>query len=172
MTDREFFRQDALTLAPALLGKILVRRMPDGSEIRLRISETEAYCGVEDTACHAHKGKTARSEILWRDGGTIYVYLCYGMHWMLNIVTGHVDEPQAVLIRACADGANGPGKLTKRLQIDKRFNTLDITDCPALWIEDDGARFALETDTRVGIGYAAPEDQAKLWRWKCGAQEK
>ena len=73
MTDREFFRQDALTLAPALLGKMLVRRMPDGSEMRLRITETEAYCGVEDTACHAHKGKTGRSEILWRDGGTIYV---------------------------------------------------------------------------------------------------
>ena len=76
-----------------------------------------------------------------------------------------------MLIRACADGANGPGKLTKRLQIDKAFNDGDITACPELWIEDDGLRFALETDTRVGIGYAAPEDQAQLWRWKCSAQE-
>ena len=58
-----------------------------------------------------------------------------------------------------------------RLQIDKAFNDGDITACPELWIEDDGLRFALETDTRVGIGYAAPEDQARLWRWKCGAQE-
>lgn len=116
-------------------------------------------------------GRTKRTEVLYHDGGTIYVYLCYGMHWMLNIVTGHVDEPQAVLIRACADGANGPGKLTRRLQIDKAFNDGDITTCPELWIEDDGRHFALETDTRVGIGYAAPEDQARLWRWKCGAQE-
>ena len=132
---------------------------------------TYDYRGVQDTACHACHGRTKRTEVLYHDGGTIYVYLCYGMHWMLNIVTGHVDEPQAVLIRACADGANGPGKLTRRLQIDKAFNDGDITTCPELWIEDDGRHFALETDTRVGIGYAAPEDQARLWRWKCGAQE-
>lgn len=139
--------------------------------LRARITETEAYRGAQDTACHACHGRTKRTEVLYHDGGTIYVYLCYGMHWMLNIVTGHVDEPQAVLIRACADGAGGPGKLTRRLQIDKAFNDGDITACPELWIEDDGLRFALETDTRVGIGYAAPEDQARLWRWKCGAQE-
>lgn len=94
MPDREFFRQDALTLARTLVGKLIVRSFPDGSEKRLRISETEAYCGVEDTACHAHKGKTKRAEILWRDGGTIYVYLCYGMHNLMNIVSGREGEPQ------------------------------------------------------------------------------
>lgn len=93
MPNREFFRADALTLAPALVGKLLVRRFPDGSEKRLRITETEAYCGAEDTACHAHKGKTKRAGILWRDGGTIYVYLCYGMHEMLNIVSGSENDP-------------------------------------------------------------------------------
>ena len=154
LQDREFFRRDVLCVAPDLVGRILVRRLPDGTLLRARITETEAYRGA-----------------LYHDGGTIYVYLCYGMHWMLNIVTGHVDEPQAVLIRACADGANGPGKLTRRLQIDKALNDGDITTCPELWIVDDGRHFALETDTRVGIGYAAPEDQARLWRWKCGAQE-
>lgn len=171
LQDREFFRRDVLCVAPDLVGRILVRRLPDGTLLRARIMETEAYRGAQDTACHACHGRTKRTEVLYHDGGTIYVYLCYGMHWMLNIVTGHVDEPQAVLIRACADGANGPGKLTKHLQIDKAFNDGDITACPELWIEDDGLRFALETDTRVGIGYAAPEDQARLWRWKCGAQE-
>ena len=171
LQDREFFRRDVLCVAPDLVGRILVRRLPDGTLLRARITETEAYRGVQDTACHACHGRTKRTEVLYHDGRTIYVYLCYGMHWMLNIVTGHVDEPQAVLIRACADGANGPGKLTRRLQIDKAFNDGDITTCPELWIEDDGRHFALETDTRVGIGYAAPEDQARLWRWKCGAQE-
>ena len=76
MIDREFYRQDSVSLARALVGKILVRRLPDGTELRLRITETEAYTGVDDTACHAHKGKTQRTEVLWRDGGTIYVYLC------------------------------------------------------------------------------------------------
>ena len=117
MPNREFFRADALTLAPALVGKLLVRRFPDGSEKRLRITETEAYCGAEDTACHAHKGKTKRAGILWRDGGTIYVYLCYGMHEMLNIVSGSENDPQAVLIRCC-EGFEGPGKLTKELGIE------------------------------------------------------
>lgn len=172
LSNKDFFRRDVLCVAPDLTGRVLVRRLDDGTLLRLRITETEAYRGEADTACHACHGRTKRTETLYLDGGTIYVYLCYGIHWMLNIVTGSIDEPQAVLIRACADGANGPGKLTKRLQIDKRFNTLDITTSPELWIEDDGARFALETDTRVGIGYAAPEDQARLWRWKCGAQEK
>ena len=171
LQDLEFFRRDVLCVAPELVGRILVRRLPDGTLLRARITETEAYRGEQDTACHASRGRTQRTEVLYHDGGTIYVYLCYGMHWMLNIVTGHADEPQAVLIRACADGANGPGKLTKRLQIDKTFNDRVILTCPELWLEDDGQRFALETDTRVGIGYAAPEDQARLWRWKCGAQE-
>ena len=184
LQDREFFRRDVLCVALDLVGRILVRRLPDGTLLRARITETEAYRGAQDTACHACHGRTKRTEVLYHDGGTIYVYLCYGMHWLMNVITGereqpqgvllragHMDEPQAVLIRACADGANGPGKLTKRLQIDKTFNDGDITACPELWIEDDGLRFALETDTRVGIGYAAPEDQARLWRWKCGAQE-
>ena len=163
LQDREFFRRDVLCVAPELVGRILVRRLTDGTLLRARITETEAYRGAQDTACHACHGRTKRTEVLYHDGGTIYVYLCYGMHWMLNIVTGHVDEPQAVLIRACADGANGPGKLTRRLQIDKAFNDGDITTCPELWIEDDGRHFALETDTRVGIGYAAPEDQARVF---------
>lgn len=165
MMDREFFRQDALILAPALLGKLLVRRMPDGSEIRLRISETEAYCGVEDTACHAHKGKTGRSEILWRDGGTIYVYLCYGMHNLLNIVSGSEGDPQAVLVRCCV-GYEGPGKLTKALCIDRSFNGDDILSCEGLRLEDDGFKVNITFDKRVGIAYADETDREALWRFK------
>ena len=91
--DREYFRRDVLCVAPDLVGRILVRRLPDGTLLRARITETEAYRGERDTACHACHGRTKRTEVLYHDGGTIYVYLCYGMHWMLNIVTGHVDGP-------------------------------------------------------------------------------
>ncbi len=165
MTGREFFRADALTLAPALVGKLIVRRFPDGSEKRLRITETEAYRGTEDTACHAHKGKTKRTGVLWRDGGTIYVYLCYGMHEMLNIVSGREDEPQAVLIRCCK-GFEGPGKLTKELGVDRSFNGLDILSCGGLRIEDDGSKVDIIQLPRVGISYAEPADREALWRFK------
>lgn len=165
MLDREFFRADAITLAQALVGKIIVRRFPDGSEKHLRITETEAYCGIEDTACHAHKGKTKRAEILWRDGGTIYVYLCYGMHEMLNIVSGTDGDPQAVLIRCC-EGFEGPGKLTKELGIDRSLNGLDILSCDGLSIEDDETEVNIIQLPRVGIAYADPADREALWRFK------
>ena len=158
----EFYHRHALEVAPELVGKILVC-----GETRLRISETEAYCGESDTACHASKGRTARTEVLYAQAGTIYVYLCYGMHWMMNVITGDVDDPQGVLIRACVD-APGPGRLTKKLGITKEYNRQNILTCPDLWIEDDGQRFAIETDKRVGIGYAAQEDQDRLWRFKMG----
>ena len=163
--DREFFRQDVQKLAPSLVGKLLVRKYPDGSVKKLRITETEAYLGTEDTACHAHKGKTSRSEILWHDGGTIYVYLCYGMHSLINIVSGTEGEPQAVLIRCC-EGAEGPGKLTKALGIDRSFNGLDILDCETLWLEDDGVQVDIILDTRVGIAYAEEKDRNALLRYK------
>lgn len=166
----EFFHRDVLEVAPDLVGKVLVRRTEDGQEIRLRITETEAYRGEEDTACHAHKGRTPRTEVLYRQAGTIYVYLCYGMHWLLNVVTGEEGHPEAVLIRAC-EGAEGPGRLTKKLKIDKQFHTQNIADLACdLWIEDDGFRCEILTDKRVGIGYAAQEDQDKLWRFKVGEE--
>ena len=167
MLDRNFFRQNATELAPALVGKLLCRKLPDGNIIKLRISETEAYCGVDDTACHAHKGKTKRSEMLWHDGGTIYVYLCYGMHWLMNIISGEENDPQGVLIRCCFE-ADGPGKLTKALSIDGAFNGKDILSCPELWIEDDEFSINITQDTRVGIAYADEADREKLWRFKHG----
>ena len=100
----EFYHRPCLAVARDLVGKVLVF-----GENRLRITETEAYCGEEDTACHAHKGRTKRTEVLYGDAGTIYVYLCYGIHWLLNIVTGEKEQPQAVLIRACQE-APGPGR--------------------------------------------------------------
>ena len=159
----EFFHRPCLTVARELVGKVLVHRMPDGTHCRLRISETEAYCGEADTACHAHKGRTRRTEVMYMEAGTIYIYLCYGIHWLLNIVTGEAEEPEAVLIRACVD-AKGPGKLTKKLEITGALNRGSVLG-DDLWIEDDGYVCQVLTDKRVGIGYASQEDQDKLWRF-------
>lgn len=159
-----FYHRPCLDVARNLVGKVLVHRV-DGQEYRLRITETEAYCGESDTACHAHKGRTKRTEVMYMEAGTIYIYLCYGVHWMLNIVTGEIDQPEAVLIRACEGKMNGPGKLTKALKITGALNRGSILG-DELWIEDDGFTCAVATDTRVGIGYASEEDQSRLWRFK------
>ena len=154
----DFFLQDALFVAPRLLGCSLAV-----GQRKLTITETEAYRGESDTACHAHRGRTKRTEMLYRRGGYVYVYLCYGIHSLLNIITGPEDEPQGVLIRCC-DGATGPGKLTKALGIDQSFNGLDIlaTDRISLL---EGVTCAFETAPRVGIGYASAEDQLRPWRF-------
>lgn len=162
-----FFHRECPEVARDLVGKLLTRRMPEG-ELRMRISETEAYCGEADTACHAHKGRTKRTEVLYGSAGTIYVYLCYGIHWLLNIVTGEEGKPQAVLIRACAE-APGPGRLTKAMRITGEWNRKTLWNQDALWIEDDGFRCEILEDKRVGIGYASQEDQDRLWRYKMGA---
>ena len=160
----DFFHRPCLEVARDLVGKVLVC---NGQ--RLRISETEAYCGESDTACHASKGRTKRTEVLYMDAGTIYIYLCYGIHWLLNNVTGEPEQPEAVLIRACVE-ANGPGKLTKALGITGALNRGSVLTSDELWIEDDGFRCEIETDRRVGIGYASQEDQDRLWRFKIGKQ--
>lgn len=156
-----------LRVAPALVGKVLVRTLPDGTERRLVITETEAYRGEEDTACHACHGRTKRTEPLYLAGGTLYVYLCYGIHWLLNIVAGPEGCPQAALIRACED-APGPGRLTRALGVDGTFNRADITACPGLRLEDGAADIRIVTDTRVGIAYADRADRERLWRFKRG----
>ena len=161
--DYDFYHRPCLEVARDLVGKVLVHKTENG-ELRLRISETEGYCGEADTACHAHKGRTKRTEVLYAEAGTVYIYLCYGMHWLLNIVTGEKQQPEAVLIRACVD-APGPGRLTKKLGITGALNRESILTSPELWIEDDGFRCKVRTGKRVGIGYASREDQDKLWRF-------
>ena len=154
-----FYHRPCLEVAHDLVGKVLVC-----GDQKLRISETEAYVGESDTACHAHKGRTKRTEVMYREAGTIYIYLCYGVHWLLNIVTGEENEPEAVLIRACVD-AEGPGKLTKKLGINGELNRQSICG-EDLYIVDDGFTCDITTDKRVGIGYASEEDQNRLWRFK------
>ena len=156
-------KNEAPAAAEALVGKLLVRRFSDGRELRARITETEAYYTVADTACHAHRGRTRRTETLYGPAGTIYVYLCYGMHWMLNLVTGAEGSPQAVLIRG-VEGVSGPGRVTKYLGIDGGLNGAALGE--ELRLEEDGyIPPAVERTARIGIGYAAPEDREKLWRF-------
>lgn len=160
---KEFFTQNALELAPMLIGKLLCRKMDKGI-IKLRITETESYYGTEDTACHAHKGKTERTEPMFSEGGITYIYLCYGIYNMLNIVSGEKDNPEAVLIRG-VQLFNGPGKLTKALNITKDLNKIDLCLSDELWIEDDGVILAYKKTPRIGISYASKEYRDKEWRF-------
>ncbi len=160
----EFYRRDVLEVAPDLAGKIIVRTFDDGTQVKLRITETEAYRGEEDKACHAHKGRTKRTDVMYRQGGTIYVYLIYGIHWLLNIVTGGENNPQAVLIR-CVENYDGPGKLTKALGIDKSFNYEKIYDSDRIHIEQDNYTPEIINAKRVGIDYAGKIWANKSWRF-------
>lgn len=160
----EVFRRDALEVAPELVGKVIVRTLEDGTELRERIAEVEVYRGEEDLGCHASKGRTPRTELLFGESGIIYVYLCYGMHWLMNVITGEKDQPQGILFRAGAVH-DGPAKLTKYLQIDGRFNGQPICGNSLVRIEDDGFRPALRTAPRVGIDYAGEYWKNVKWRY-------
>ena len=146
-----------------MLGKLLCRKV-DGQTVKLRITETEAYYSEEDTACHAHKGRTPRTQTMYLEGGVAYVYLCYGIHSLLNVVTGEKDHPQAVLIRG-VEGYNGPGKLTKALKIDRSLNGENLIESDRLWLEDDGFTCEYTASKRIGIDYATEEYRNKLWRF-------
>jgi DNA-3-methyladenine glycosylase len=155
----EFFQQPAITLAPALVGTILVRRHRQ-KEYRARIVETEAYVGAHDLACHAAKGRTQRTETMFGQGGRTYVYLIYGMHHMLNIVASTADDPQAVLLRGAVplDDWNvdltGPGKLARHLQLTKQHNNLDVTQSKLYFETDENYVPQLVRTKRIGIDYA------------------
>ncbi|MBQ8623308.1 MAG: DNA-3-methyladenine glycosylase [Oscillospiraceae bacterium] len=162
--DKAYFARPALDLAPDLIGKLLCRRLGD-EVIKLRITETECYFGEEDTACHAHKGRTPRTEMLYREGGHAYVYLCYGIHNLFNVITGEIDHPEGVLIRG-VEGYNGPGKLTKALNITRELNGEDLTESDSLWLEDDGYRCQYTSHKRIGIDYATEEYRDILWNYR------
>lgn len=157
-----------VALARWLLGKHLVRRYPDGRTKARLIIETEAYDGERDLACHARAGRTPRTEIMYAEGGVWYVYLCYGIHDMLNLVVGPRDWPAAVLIRG-VEGAVGPGRVTRALGINRALNgTVACDPASGLWIEDRGVRVprrVVITRTRVGVDYAGPIWAAKPWRF-------
>lgn len=170
---REKF-QSTKTVAVArwLIGKHLVRRWADGREEARMITETEAYVGEHDLACHARAGCTPRTEVLYRAGGVWYVYLCYGIHEMLNLVTGPEGAPAAVLIRG-VEGISGPGRVTKRLEIDRKLNRAAAEPASGLWLEDRGVRVprgTVKATPRIGVDYAGEIWAKKPWRfvWEKG----
>ena len=163
---RSFFVRPTLLVAKELLGKYLVRRR-GSKHISLMITEVEAYIGPNDKACHASRGKTERNKVMFSDGGRWYVYFTYGMHWMLNIVTGPKNYPAAVLIRG-TDKITGPARLTRCLKIDKKFNGLLAAKKSGLWIEDRGCKIKhseIIKEPRIGVDYAGPVWAKKPWRF-------
>ncbi|MDR0767172.1 MAG: DNA-3-methyladenine glycosylase [Methanosarcinales archaeon] len=169
--ESDFYTRDVLEVAPDLIGKILVRRLLTGEELRYRITETEAYRGEEDTGCHAKAGKTKRTETLYMKGGHTYVYLCYGVHFLVNAVTGAEEQPQAALIRGVV-GYYGPGRLTKAMQITKDLNAVDLTASDEIWIEEDGTKPEYVTGKRIGIDYACEYYRNIEWRFTAPSEIK
>ncbi|MGD0340139.1 MAG: DNA-3-methyladenine glycosylase [Bacteroidales bacterium] len=159
-----FFSRDVLFVAPRLIGKNIVMNDGNGEIRRFMITETEAYRGPEDLACHASKGRTPRTEVMFHSGGKIYVYFVYGMYWMLNFVAGGENNPQAALIRGI-EGFNGPGKLTRGLGIDESFYGVDLATSDRIWVEDTGYKQVVKTGSRIGIKYAGEPWITKPWRF-------
>ena len=156
---QSFYRQPAIELAPALLGKILVHRI-DGKALRGRVVETEAYCGPEDLAAHSSKGRTRRTEVMFGPAGRAYVYFIYGMYEMFNIVAGKTGGAQAVLIRAAEalDGweanLSGPGRLAREFLITRAHNGIDLTGGELFLQDNPDDHPKVLTTPRVGVDYA------------------
>ena len=184
--NENFFNRDTKTVAQELLGKFLVRRIGK-RDITVMITQTEAYDGLRDKASHASKGKTKRTQVMFGQPGVFYVYLVYGMHYMLNVVTRAPGYPAAVLIRGVSftnsielvneknmgkaakkDFLNGPAKLTKFLQINKKLNAEKAQKSSGLWFEDRGVIIPprkIKKTARIGVDYAGPIWSAKKWRF-------
>jgi DNA-3-methyladenine glycosylase len=184
---RAFYaRTDTLAVARELLGKRLVVPASEGVRVAGRIVEVEAYLGAEDKAAHSYgQRRTARTETMYREGGTVYVFFVYGMHHQFNVVTGPEGTPTAVLVRGVEpeegiemmwerravskerELTSGPGKLCKALGLDRSFDGEDLTESPRVWLEDAGARLRPEEiaeGPRIGIAYAE-EYALKPWRF-------
>lgn len=156
------YDKTAVELAPMLVGAYLCRKTSEGI-LRFQITETEAYFTEKDTACHAHRGRTPRTELLYHRGGCAYVYLCYGIHHLFNVICGEEGVPQGVLIRA-AGGYNGPGKLTRAMGIDRSLNGADLVCGDVLWLEE-GESLPYDATPRIGIEYATEEYRNICWRF-------
>jgi len=161
-----FFNRGALEVARELIGCYMVRKQ--NSKIsRYMITETEAYTGPEDLACHAaHGRRTKRTEVLFGKPGRIYIYFTYGMHWLLNFVVGPKDFPAGVLIRGVT-GVSGPARVTKKLGLDGSFHGKVASKETGLWVEV-GEKIESKTIKRlprVGVDYAGPVWAKKKFRF-------
>lgn len=174
-----FYRRPVEAVARELLGQRLVH-----GGVVLRITEVEAYAGPGDSASHARHGRTARNAVMWGPGGHAYLYLCYGLHWMLNVSTGPADEAAAVLIRGAEVEAGleavlvrrglvrpvkgllaGPGKVGQALALDRGFDGMALFRAGGLELREGPSPERIEASPRVGIGFATADDQARPWRF-------
>ena len=158
-----FFDRPADKVARDLAGRTLVRQL-NSERVALTITETEAYLGPHDLACHAAKGRTLRTEVMYGPPGTLYVYFIYGLHWMLNVVTGPEDYPAAVLIRG-AGHLSGPARLTRALPIDGALNGKAASPETGLWFEAGEGRQPVTATPRIGVDYAGPRWSARNLRF-------
>jgi DNA-3-methyladenine glycosylase len=166
ITPKALGSKKTVGLARWLLGKVLVRSRR-GHETAVLITEVEAYDGPRDRASHASRGRTPRNAVMFEPGGRWYVYLCYGVHEMLNLVTGPRDYPAAILIRGIANVA-GPGRVTRALGIGRAWNNRPAAPSSRLWIEDRGVRVPrrlVQATPRIGVPYAGPVWAGKKWRF-------
>lgn len=166
MLKQSFFDRSSITVAKDLIGKYLVCEQ-NRKTIAYMITETEAYDGPHDKACHASKGRTERTEVMFGPAGVWYVYLIYGMYWMLNVVTDKKEYPSAVLIRGVEE-ISGPGRLTRAYGVTRSYNGKSASRKTGLWIEDRGVTFSMdhiERTKRIGVSYAGPEWENKPYRF-------
>ena len=185
---KNFYSRNTTTVAKELIGKVLCRKLPSGQIVKCIITETEAYLGIADRACHTYGGRrSARTEAMWGHAGVAYVYLIYGMHYCLNVVTRSPGVPEAVLIRGAVPFESpiqvkrwlaiepdrkkwnrfmsGPGRLCKVLKIDKTLNGLSLLSSD-LWIEEGNKISSKEIvkTPRIGIDYTLG-DPAGSHQW-------
>lgn len=174
MLKPDFFNRPVTEVAPDLLGAHLVVQTSAGAQ-RSRITEVEAYDGTEDKACHASRGRTPRTEVMFGDPGVLYIYLVYGMYTMLNVVTGERDYPAAVLVRG-TEAISGPGRLTRDFQIERSLNALPAAPESGVWFEQSGTSVCsdeIQKTPRIGVAYAGGWADAKyrfVWKKKGPAQ--
>lgn len=160
---RDFYLRPTLEVAKDLIGKFLVHKT-SGKLYQAMITETEAYAGFDDLACHGSCGKTKRNEVMFWKGGYAYVYLIYGLYHCLNLVTERENYPSAVLIRALDwSKADGPGKLCREFRITKSIhNGVDLTG-KILWVEDRDLKPEIRATKRIGVDYAK---HCSDWPWR------
>jgi DNA-3-methyladenine glycosylase len=167
---KTFFNRPTIIVAQELLGKFLIRKVKK-KQIAVIITEIEVYDGLKDKASHASKGINNRTKIMFGHPGIFYIYLIYGMHYILNIVTREKNYPAAILIRGVISenvAINGPGKLTKLLAINNALNGKKANISSGLWFEDRGIAVSIrqiKKTPRVGVDYAGPKWSTKKWRF-------
>ena len=163
--DDSFFKRPSMEVAPDLLGSQLCFWDEGGFIRKLTVSETEAYHGSDDLASHASKGRTVRNNLMFGAANHWYLYICYGMYWMLNLVTGQMNEPSSVFFRGTLE-VSGPGKLTQKIGVDNQFNGLINSPVSKLWLEKPLATpIEIQQGPRIGVNRAGPIWSNKPYRF-------